>query len=477
MKGQYNIIMITIDALRRDCLGCYGNPYGTSPNIDRLAERSLLLENVYSTGFGTDPIHTSLLTGLLPWSHGIFHHGPWVTKEEVQRFLSIKDQFLPSILKAEGYQTLAVDFLGRWHRTGFDYYSGALGGGVLRRVVKTQRHRILQAVTQTRRLQRLFPYTILKLPLGRMAVYDSAEEVVSHAKARFSSITKPFFFFLHFWDTHTPYDPPAKYCRRFKSVSTEHNQSIDVLLSNVRQASFKTYLTRCAYGANYTDEILRRYLGSIRYVDDQIGSLLSYLESSGLLDDTVIIIAADHGEHLGEHGTYFVHHTMFNEILRVPLIIRLPDEKHGSVEAPCQLIDIVPTILDLLNIQSGFQSDGLSLMPLIRGQTSQQYEARSIILGQPEFEGAARIRSAIIKGKYKYILSPEESQECQRCGFVHHQGEELYDLEADPGETSNLVGKEQRKAEELRTELLRFLESSKHKIEEMRPIFIRKIRR
>lgn len=459
MKNNINIILITIDALRCDCLGCYGSPLRTSPNIDSLAERSLLLENTYSPSFGTDPIHTSIFTGLLPYSHGILHHGSLVTKEEAENFLLVKDQFLPNVLKAHGYQTLAVDFLGRWHRTGFDYYSGALGN-----IMDKGRNQIYERVIKTRLGQKLFPYTILKFLLGRIPAHDSAERIVLHAKEKIDKTRKPFFLFFHFWDTHTPYDPPAKYCRRFKNICTQHNQKIDVLLNNAIDARWKTYMRRCTYGAKYTDEIVRRYLGSIRYVDDQIGNLLSYFESNELLDNTLIIITADHGEHLGEHGTYFVHHTLFNEILRVPLIIRFPDEKRGRVKGACQLIDILPTILDFLNIEKDFDLDGSSVMALMEGEDSQELRDRNIFFGQTGSGVGTGNRNGIIKEKYKYILGSEEVRKCQKCGLVHHEREELYDLESDPREMDNLAEKEKQKTQELRTILLDFLESSRYKI-------------
>ena len=159
---------------------------------------------------------------------------------------------------------------------------------------------------------------------------------------------------------------------------------------------------------------------------------------------------------------------MFNEILRVPLIIRFPNEKQGCVRGACHLIDILPTILDFLDIQRGFDLDGSSLMPLMQGEDSQKFRDRDIFFGETGSGLGTGNGNGIIKGKYKYILGPEEGQKCRRCGLVHHEREQLYDLEGDPGETNNLVQKESHKTQELRTILLGFLESSRYRIEKRR---------
>ena len=193
MKKPYNVLLITLDAMRRDYLGCYGNKYNPSPNIDRLAERSFLFENAVTSGFGTDPIHTSIFTGLSPLSHGIVHHGAAVEKDEIQDLLLVQDHFLSNILKANGYRTLAVDFLGRWHTSGFDYYSGPIENKT-----KRIRRRILSKITQSRLLQRLFPYPTLKMLLGSVSAYDSAESIVSRAVDIIEDTEQPFLLFLHF---------------------------------------------------------------------------------------------------------------------------------------------------------------------------------------------------------------------------------------------------------------------------------------
>jgi len=462
-KSKCNIILITIDALRRDRLGCYGSPYSTSPNIDRLAEGSLLFENAYTIGFGTDPIHTSIFTGLLPQSHGIIHHGPHVTRGEVEDFLLVKNHFLPNILQEVGYRTFAVDLLGRWHRTGFDHYSGYLAN-----VLQKGRNEIYRRLRERRLLHKLLPYSISRFFFDSMSEYNSAATAVQHAKGKISGTRQPFLLFLHFWDTHTPYDPPSQYVSIFKDVATEHNTQMDVVLNNIPDARFKRYMTGCAYGTKDSDEMVHRYLGSIRYVDDQIGNLLSYLESMELLDNTLLILAADHGEHLGEHGVYFEHHTVFNEILRVPLILRFPDGKQGRIKALCQLTDITPTILDYLDIKRDFVMDGRSVMPLIEADDTNTLIERDIFFGRTGESTGTEDRNGIIKGQYKYTLGSEESRKCRRCGFIHHEREELFELENDPLELHNVAGMQPDKTKELKMSLTRFLEESRKTMERRR---------
>lgn len=461
MKNSYNIVLITIDALRPDYLGCYGNSLGASPNIDNLAERSILFENAYSCHFGTDPIHTTLLTGLSPWAHGVLHHGPLVKKEEMEKLSLKRDYFLSNILKAEGYQTYGVDFLGRWHKTGFDHYSNSL---------ESKTEKLLRDSYEKLRVYRWLPYNIFKLLPGSLAAQDPAERIVSHAIKLIEGVGRNrFFLFLHFWDTHAPYAPPNRYVEKFRNVSTPYNKRVDVFLNRISDSKFRRIMELCVYGANHTDEVTHRYLGAINYVDEQIGNLVFFLESKGLLDRTLIVITSDHGEHLGEHDTYFQHHTVFNEILRVALIIAFPDGRNGRSGELVQHVDIVPTIIDSLGLRSELQFDGSTLIPLVEGHNDHAF--RKVYFGSRGSEIGLGDREGIIDGRYKYSFSLDKSQKkCPRCGIVHHQQEELYDLREDPKEMKNLIIEKPEKAKELKSLILEHSNSidEREKIEKIK---------
>jgi arylsulfatase A-like enzyme len=267
---------------------------------------------------------------------------------------------------------------------------------------------------------------------------------------------EPFLLFMHFNDTHTPYDPPLHYTRAFDHFSTEHNQKLDSFLESMQDRFLRSFMTKWTYGADQTDEIVRRYLGSVRYLDDQIGRLLSGLASRGFLDNAILAMTTDHGEAMGEHGDYFTHSTIYNEIMRVPLIVNFPGGEGKRVAAACQLTDIMPTIVDLLGIETDLSFDGSSLLPLFKGEDGRGPGDRDIFLAQPIIWTCRPARVGIVRGRHKYIGCPDRSPECRQCGLVHHEEPELYDLTDDPGETNNIAETEKLKAEELKAALSGF---------------------
>ncbi|MBN3039155.1 MAG: sulfatase [Candidatus Omnitrophica bacterium] len=439
-----NIVLLTLDAFRKDFLGCYGSSLGATPNIDSLAGESVVFDNAYSFLFGTDPVHTSILTGLWPWSHGIIHHGPWVSKYE-KRFVSLKDdQFLPRILKESGYVTSAIDFLGRWYKTGFDYYSGSLRKNRMQSMLDFGHRAICKIFPR-------LPYWFLKHLPGTIAAYDYAEKVVEHAKGIIDK--RPFFLFLHFWDTHTPYDPPPQYVRRFKHVKSKYNKKIKEIIDRISGPKYKRYMKMCTYSARSTDEIVQRYIGSLNYIDEQIGSLISYFKANNLFDNTMIIVTFDHGEGLGEHNAYFGHHTHFEEILKAALIIKFPKGAYkGSRVRPfARHIDVVPTILDFLNIKTNHIFDGESLLTLINEPT--RVKPRPVLFGFMHERIGVGKRIGIIDNEWKYSFSLGPRRICPRCGFVHHQREELFNLKDDPQELVNLANEKKDLTKTLRQEI------------------------
>jgi arylsulfatase A-like enzyme len=259
---QSNVVLITIDSLRLDCLGCYGSKLPISPNIDEVAQRGILFENAYSVGLGSVPTRASMLTGLLPFSHGIVdwrHQGDGLT----QKFDNLAHRFLPIMLRKHGYQTFAVDFLGEWHSAAFDYYSG-----MLKNRTDNMKLLVYGAVTGYGLLREAIPYAMFKRVLGRAPKENIAERVVADVLSRLDSIREPFFLLMHFHDTHTPYDPPIQYSKAFDYVTTEYNEKIEVFIDNMKDSVLQRFMPKWTYGAKYTDEIVARYLGSIQYLDE-----------------------------------------------------------------------------------------------------------------------------------------------------------------------------------------------------------------
>lgn len=436
-----------VDALRARNLGCYGYGKPTSPNIDRLAASGVLLEQAYSTTNVTDVSITTILSGKYPPSHGILYHRVH-SEEEVQRFTATGTRLLPQMLQAMGYRTMAIDWLGEWLVWGYDYYSGSL----VERPPNPSHH-----PGQLERIARLLlwrtPHRLARVArrvLNRPGKPDAACRTFGDAMRVSQRATElmrqnsnqKFFLFVHFWDTHFPYHPGSVPLGRFygdiallrESVASIPNEAkrrkLQALQWDVRRAS-------AAYDA------------SISYVDQAIGKLLQAVAELGLEDKTLVVLTADHGESLAEHGIYFDHHGLYNELIHVPLILRHPRLPGGKrVSGLVQHTDIVPSLCEIIGRAPEADIDGLSFLPLIRGEAQ---ELRGFVYAMETF---SQEKSGIATHKYKYMRAPTEAGGlCRLCSTVHGGIEELYDLQSDPAESRNIASQSPEVAAHLRETL------------------------
>ena len=224
---QPNIVFILADALRARNLGCYGYSKPTSQNIDRLATEGVVFENAFSCAINTTPSLTSIFSGRFPLSHGITRVdlGSQALRLSLQRLNRSGTVLLPEILKSHGYRTLAVDWLGRWHKRGYDYYSG---------ITSKRYPKALSLASKLNELTRLarLPFRLFNIPKIRGDfVTQEAVELIQKVHG------ERFFLFVHYWDTHTPYDPPEHFLKPFKNCDYQNDQSIGEALSQFRHKS------------------------------------------------------------------------------------------------------------------------------------------------------------------------------------------------------------------------------------------------
>lgn len=296
---------------------------------------------------------------------------------------------------------------------------------------------------------------------------------------------KPFFLLIHYIDTHLPYNSPKKYEKEFFE-ETSNNERIEDVLKRIKNPRWREFLKKCLSDAKTTDDVVAKYDGAIFYVDENIGRLIDYLNKHEILDDTIVIITSDHGESLTEHNIYFSHHGLYDVTIHVPLIIKYTELPKKRLNCFVQHVDIVPTLLDILNIKiDSFFFDGVSLLPLVNGKIKQIREA---IFAE---ESAAQRKRAIRTEDLKYItkindIKPKsgfeyegifnlEEDTCRYCGFKHAEPEELYDLKNDPNEVSNIAYMQTDIVQELRSKMDNWVRNL-IKINEMRMIKM-KIRR
>jgi choline-sulfatase len=371
-----NVVLITIDTLRADHVGCYGDREARTPSLDALAHDGVLFRTVVASVPLTLPSHCSILTGAYPTLHGV--------RDNLGYNLPEDQPTLATILKANGYSTAAfvgADVLDprRGLNRGFDTYSGPFE----RRMTQDN-----PLVSNLQDLQR------------------RAEEVVADAirwmDAQPSSASGPSFVWIHLYDPHTPYDPPA----RFRAL------------------------------------VSSPYDGEIAYADYAIGEFFRHLKDRGLYDSTLIVATSDHGESFGEHGEYTHGYFVYDTTLLVPLIIKppagpglaKPKAALQPIETPVRSVDIAPTILQFLGIHSASSMQGSGLLSLIEGKTTNATTATAYCESYYPTEFGWSALRALRNGRFKYIDAPKP---------------ELYDLAADPGELHNLYHRQHALAAEL----------------------------
>jgi arylsulfatase A-like enzyme len=334
-----NVIIITIDALRQDRVGAYGAGYVETPNIDRFASKAFRFEEACTPSPWTIPSMFSMISSRYPSVHGADRSA--IGNPEIAT--------IAEILSDRGYRTEAYianpimfDKLG--FDRGFDRYT-------LRSVLpfrsfnKVRLCRIYRAV-----------YAIASGYLGFSRT--GSTEWLTDYLVRFleREHDRPFFLWGHYLDPHTPLYPPREY---IKLTEGDIDEAI----------YFERYRTRRNRELTEEDgdKVVPLYDAEVRYVDDMFGRVLDALKRGGYFEDSIIVVTADHGEELFEHGGYGHGRTHYDEVVSIPLMIYVPGAEPGVTDYPASLIDIMPTVLDCVGTEPPPDTSGESLMPVIEG--------------------------------------------------------------------------------------------------------------
>lgn len=423
------IIFIVIDTLRAKNVGLYGANPSPTPNIDQLGKDSIIFTNAYTTITKTDPSISSIMTGKYPISLGIVNHGKSVShveEENVEKAL-----FLAEVLKANGYETFAVDWIGKWHKRGYDYYSGRIDKDsdsvnfTLRKLpllfYLKSFDKIMLKLSQRSFFVRFY-YCFLPNP---KIPYDTANNIVD--KAIFllkKNSKKKLFLYLHFWDPHFPHIRPKK---------------------------FKSYLL---------DTVADTYNAEVSFLDQEIGRLLAYVREQKENDNTLIILTSDHGENFSEYGNPLNHEFLYENVVKIPLLIRNPYLHARKIDALAQHIDIFPTILQMLNIPITKDIEGKSLLPLIKGIKKQvrDFVYFEDVLHRRFYFTKNRRRRGLRVGNYKYIETLSQyNNPMVPSELTKISSQELYYLKNDPEEEKNIRKQNSVIVNALRKKLLDFI--------------------
>lgn len=416
-----NIILIVMDAARAKHLSCYGYHRPTTPNLERFAERSVVYETAISPAGWSLPSHASMFTGLYPSRHGAHDQHKYLRPE----YLTMAE-----ILRSWGYHTLAV-----CHN---EYVSSTTG---LNRGFAEFNPIIRRLPRPLKKIKQKAEAGIATLLGLRDSGARSINRQVIAALHRLQTNERPFFMFVHYLEPHAPYRPPQKYNRYLpKGVfPTEAKQ--------VNQDRVK-YLAELVSMDERDFEILTAlYDGEITYLDTRIAQVLRWLEDSGLLDRTMVIITSDHGENLGDHQMLGHTYCLYDTLLHVPLIIHYPKGTvaPGRVEHQVQTLDTLPTILSMLGDTSSetYRSlQGCDLLSSARHEFTIAEQANpDLTTFYSRFPGVDvsrydRALKMIRTDHYKYIRASDGNHE-------------LYDLQVDPDEQHNINAERPDVAEEL----------------------------
>ncbi len=371
-----NVILIIVDTLRYDHLGCYGHAGNNTPSIDRLAREGIRFEDAVSQAPITLPSISSILTSLTPLEHGVHYNEGYRLPERVTT--------LAEVMSTQGLQTAA--FVGSivldstfGTAQGFDRYDA--------------------------RFPERFPFyqSSLKSVEG---LYDGsqrrAEDITKSAVSWLKEKKeRPFFLLLHYYDPHIPYDPPPPFAP---------------------QAGPDNYKEILSRQADYYD-------GEIAYTDQQIGLLLDELRELDLDRNTLIVFTSDHGEALGDNGEETHSVFLYEPTVRVPLILGGAIGMSGGrvINGQVRSIDIMPTVLDIMEIAPPPGISGRSLIPRVEGGESQENPPAYMETYANRFERGWSVLRGVRAGGWKFIQAPSP---------------ELYDLRKDPDETRNLFAED-----------------------------------
>jgi arylsulfatase A-like enzyme len=383
-----DVLLVTIDTLRADHCSAYGYGRPTTPRLGDLARRGVLFEAAYAPMATTAPSHATMFTGLLPLWHGLVKNG---------LVLDPRHRRLAAALAEAGYRTGAV--VGSF---ALDRRFGLAGGFASYDDRFSGRDPSMQT--------RSWEGHAVDAPFDRRAD-ETRERAVEWLRAhgyleRGGGRGQPFFLWVHFFDPHRPYDPPASHRALFPPS-----------------------------GPEALDAEIAAYDGEVHYADAQLGLLLDALAGAGRLDRTLTLVAGDHGEGLMQHGHMEHGLHIYEEAVRVPLVAHWPAALPARrLAGPVALADLAPTVAELTGLSWPEQpGQGRSLAAALRGREEPD-PRREVFLQRRRYDeplATGRVvkgrQFALRSGRFKYIESREEGS------F------ELYDLLADPGERTNLV--------------------------------------
>jgi len=396
-KKKLNVLFFGIDSLRRDHMSLYGYKRQTTPNITKYLSDGIVFDNCFAPAIPTTPGYSSMMTGM-----DIFSTDVVALRHQGDMAPGVKT--LAEMLGEQGYNTTCVGFEGNVGGRGYQKYLGFDGWGPDRDDGRSHKAENLNDVT---------------LPeLERLANIYKEED-------------KPFFLFLRHMDPHAPYLPPHPFSRMFYQGNEfdRANKSLESCYAFKPFCDF--HASWFPIGCTDAEYVIAQYDGEVAYMDACIQHVLEKLSQLGIEEDTLVVFTSDHGETLNDHDCQFDHHSTYDPTLVVPFAFKIKGCKRGGQRFKdyCQHKDIVPTVLDLLGIDTGINFDGRNLAGLLKGETVTQETEMYIT------EATWMRKHGWRTPEWKLIVALEPD-------FHFKPTVELYNLINDPEEYDNVADKE-----------------------------------
>ena len=405
MIKKPNILFLTIDTLRADWVGCYGHPKSITPNIDRLAQQSIRFSQAITGGSWTQAAFPVMMTSTYASMYGGCL-GPLSTERP-----SPVETFSQNGYSTAAFSTSPLLSKIYGYDRGFDQFSD---------MIPNEKDPALRHMKGGQRLLR-YPIThqisnLFGVSTRPAKIYVNAKDLTDVATAWLRQADEPFLMWVHYMDVHWPYHKEEE-LEKAKDIAQAWN---DVM--HLHEVNFKDGTVSAEQRQHY----IELYEQAIQYTDAQIGRLLDHLEQTGVMEDTIIVIVSDHGEEFLERGYWgHVEINLYDEILKVPMIFKLPGQTTAQV-IPQQVrtLDIMPTLLELCDIAVPDGMEGSSLQPLWSGNEDDYEAAPSISERWRDDSHLVAMRTA----DFKYIWNSEAPHQPQ-----------LFNLKADPAEKHNVA--------------------------------------
>lgn len=398
---KHFVFIIVADTLAIDHIGIYNNKKKCTPNIDEFAKDSVIFNQAYTTSPWTLPAHMSLFTGLFPNSHQVNYGNEKLNKDTRILFEDLQSKFINYCINADGYISSLYGF-----SRGFDFYNES--------------------------------YKDHSSRLASKELFKKAKELVLEEHYNYV------LFLLHTYQIHTPYLPEAKLAKQY------YNNTLDKFSFNMMEFIKNGKELFKKITKKKREEIIKVYEAGIYTFDFRFGEFLRFLKQNKIYNKSTIILLSDHGEEFNEHGAWEHGHSLYNELIKIPLIVKFPENKYAGMKNNkiVSFVDVLPTLMDLYNIENITNNsiDGISLLKTIKNIDKNKKRVIYSYLAPDALRNSIPEKIAIITDNIKYIYNkPMNNKQIEFFKTSPPEiKNEMFDIFKDPYDKNNILFKNRK---------------------------------